>query len=51
MNHVIPVSRRSLIAHDQPPSPDSLAKRFFVLAILGVITCIGAIVMLMLVAQ
>jgi len=51
MNHVISASPRSLVARDQPPSPDSLAKRFFMWAMLGVVACVGAIVALMLVGQ
>jgi hypothetical protein len=46
MNAVISASRRRLAAHD-PPSPDSLARRFFLLAMLGVAACVGLIVALM----
>ncbi len=46
MNAVSSAARRRLVAHE-PPTPDSLARRFFLLAMFGVVACVGLIVALM----
>jgi hypothetical protein len=47
MKRVTSSSRGNLAAHAGPPSPDALAKRFFILAMLGVLACVGLIIALM----
>jgi hypothetical protein len=45
--NAVPSTRPSPLATHEPPSPDSLAKRLFVLAMLGVFAYCGVILVLM----
>ncbi|HMI93582.1 MAG TPA: hypothetical protein VK509_19550 [Polyangiales bacterium] len=44
MNDIVSSSGATAPAHGGAPSPDDLAKRFFILAILGVAACVSVII-------
>jgi hypothetical protein len=47
VNDIVPSSRATAPGHGGAPSPDDLAKRFFILAMLGVAACVSVIIALM----